>query len=576
MEKYLLAGDSSIIVQFGNEINEQTNHKIMAFNTTIKELRHTAIIETVPSYCSLMIHYNSNILKYNELVEILNDLTKKINFSKKYKKNVIEIPVLYGEDVGVDIENVAKYNNLKVDEVIDIHSSREYLIYMLGFTPGFPYLGGMDKRIATPRLEKPRVKIEAGSIGIAGEQTGIYPISSPGGWQIIGRTPLKLFDINRKEPFLLRPGQYVKFKPISKDEFDKLYYEDLETNKYINKLEDKYKGITIRNGGFLTTVQDLGRYKYQEFGVSVSGAMDLDSLKLANILVGNDINEAVLEMTMIGATLEFECDNTIAITGGNLTPQINGVEISMNTSIVCKKGDILSFGAIKSGSRAYVSFAGGLSVPSVMNSKSTYIKAMLGGINGRKLEKGDKIGFNNPYILNNRYVNITDSCSNEINLRVIMGPQDDCFTDEGIETFLKSTYTVSNEFDRMGCRLDGNKIQHKKDGNIISDGIALGAIQVPSHGTPIIMLADRQTIGGYTKIANVISVDLPKIAQSKPGDKVKFERVSIEEAQALYDEKLKEFEQIKINLNKPVKTKVNYYKIYVNNNVYDVSVEEKI
>ncbi|HBB28942.1 MAG TPA: KipI antagonist [Clostridiales bacterium] len=340
----------------------------------------------------------------------------------------------------------------------------------------------------------------------------------------------------------------------------------------------KNKGIFIRNSGLLTTVQDLGRYKYQAFGVSVSGAMDQRSLKLANLLVGNDVDEAGLEVTMLGPTIEFMEDNIIAITGGDLMPQLNNVGISMNTALVCHKGDILSFKGIKSGSRAYIAFAGGLSVPTVMGSKSTYTKASIGGFKGRKLEKGDEIGFKNPkasiHNLSKRTLNINNQFSNDISLRIIMGPQEDYFTEEGLNTFLNSTYTVSNEFDRMGCRLEGEKIQHKKDGNIISDGIALGAIQVPSHGTPIIMLADRQTVGGYTKIANVISVDLPKLAQAKPGDKISFLNVSIEEAQNLYIKELKDLEKLKEELSIENKSNAAFYKIKLNNKIYDVSVEK--
>jgi len=317
---------------------------------------------------------------------------------------------------------------------------------MLGFTPGFPYLGGLNKRISTPRLETPRVKIEAGSVGIAGEQTGVYTVGSPGGWQIIGQTPLDLYNANREEPILLKAGQYIKFKPITKKEFDKIKSSNINSEPFgfkssnkNNYEEIKNKGIFIRNSGLLTTVQDLGRYKYQAFGVSVSGAMDQRSLKLANLLVGNDADEAGLEVTMLGPTIEFMEDNIIAITGGDLMPQLNNVGISMNTALVCHKGDILSFKGIKSGSRAYIAFAGGLSVPTVMGSKSTYTKASIGGFKGRKLEKGDEIGFENPkasiYNLSKRTLNINNQFSNDINLRVIMGPQEDYFTEEGLNTF---------------------------------------------------------------------------------------------------------------------------------------------
>lgn len=588
IKEILAAGDSSVLIKFGDEISEEINRIVNEFNKLLIAYNHRAIIDTIPSYCALLVIYKPELIGYEELIEILNYLAHNLNSGLVKEREVVEIPVLYGGEKGIDINTVASSNSLSIEDVVLLHSEPEYLIYMLGFTPGFPYLGGMNKKISTPRLEIPRVKIKAGSVGIAAEQTGIYPINSPGGWQIIGQTPIELFNINRKDPVLLKSGQYIKFKPISEKEFieikaknerDKLLYLNEDESGYKNK-----KGFIVRHPGFLTTIQDMGRYGYQAFGVSVSGSMDTYSMSIANILVDNDVNEAVIEATILGPTIEFMEDNIIAITGANLMPQINGKDIGLNTAIICQKGDILSFKGLKSGNRAYIAFAGGLSVPEVMGSKSTYIKANIGGYRGRKLEKNDEVAFENPKVnipnFPHRKVSVKERIRDRLNeefplkLRVIMGPQDNLFTDNGIKIFLNSIYTVSNEFDRMGCRLEGKKIQHIKDGNIISDGIAFGAIQVPSHGTPIIMLADRQTVGGYAKIANVISVDLAKLAQAKPGDKIVFEKISIEEAHNLYLKRLDEFEKLKLSFTNKANSNSKYYHIKVNDRNYDVEVSE--
>lgn len=297
-------------------------------------------------------------------------------------------------------------------------------------------------------------------------------------------------------------------------------------------------GIIIRNKGFLTTIQDLGRIGYQQFGVPASGAMDGRSMKIANLLVDNPEDEAVVEMLLLGAQIEFSAANVIAITGADLSPAINGVPAPIYAAISVKPGDTLSFEGMRSGSHCYVAFAGGLDIPQVMGSKSTYIKAGIGGYQGRKFENNDHIPFAAPKVtlpnMRGRAFIPEDFSQSLCDIRVIMGPQEDCFTPEGIETFLSNPYTITNEFDRMGCRLEGKAITHIGDGNIISDGIAFGAVQVPSHGKPIIMLADRQTVGGYAKIATVISVDLPKLVQKSAGDKIRFRAVSLEEAQALY------------------------------------------
>ncbi len=220
--KFLHAGDSSIVVEFGNEISKDINRDLRSLTDALDNSNYDFIKEIVPTYRSIIIHYDSLKISFEELKEKILEAGNTKNDSGEKDINIVEIPVLYGGEVGPDIEEVAKHNGISVEEVIKIHSSGEYLIYMLGFTPGFPYLGGMDEKIATPRLEKPRLKISAGSVGIAGSQTGIYPMESPGGWQLIGRTPLDLFDPKSENPFLLNAGDYIRFIPITQEEYDSI------------------------------------------------------------------------------------------------------------------------------------------------------------------------------------------------------------------------------------------------------------------------------------------------------------------------------------------------------------------
>lgn len=294
--------------------------------------------------------------------------------------------------------------------------------------------------------------------------------------------------------------------------------------------------ITILNPGLLTTVQDFGRIGYQQFGVPVSGVVDPRAMSIANILVDNPEDEAVLESTMLGPQIRFDAPNAIAITGGDLGPTIDNQPIPNYAAIRVEAGQVLRFAGLRSGCRAYIAFAGGLDIAPVMGSRSTYMKAKIGGVEGRKLQKDDVIKFRKPNPdlrgLNIRHISPEFVPRLEYKIRVVLGPQDDMFTEHGIETFLSESYIVTPEFDRMGCRLDGEIIEHKgESGDIISDGIAFGAIQVPTAGKPIIMLSDRQTTGGYTKIANVISADFRILAQLKAGDRVRFAQVSIAAAQ---------------------------------------------
>lgn len=219
--KYLLAGDKAIVVEFGDIIDEEINRKVINLMKNIEESSLiNSIYEMIPTYRSLMIIYNPLKITFNNLINSVKNIECNLKNLDKSEKNIIKIPVLYGNDCGPDIDTVAKHNGLSVEDVIRLHSEAEYLVYMLGFTPGFTYLGGMNSKLETPRLDNPRVKIPEGSVGIAGKQTGVYPIESPGGWQLIGRTPIKLYNPKRENPILLKAGDYVKFTPITKAEFD--------------------------------------------------------------------------------------------------------------------------------------------------------------------------------------------------------------------------------------------------------------------------------------------------------------------------------------------------------------------
>lgn len=220
--KFLLTGDTALTLEFGNEISPDINKRIRAFNVALEMNKIDGIVETVPTYRSITVHYKPEIIKHNELVEKMQVVLENLDSINLPPSHVLEVPVLYGGEYGPDIHFVAENAGISVEQVIEIHSSREYLIYMLGFTPGFTYLGGLDTKIATPRLQVPRVKIPGGSVGIAGEQTGVYPIESPGGWQLIGQTPVKMYDPKRETPILPVAGDYMKFKPISQQEFDQI------------------------------------------------------------------------------------------------------------------------------------------------------------------------------------------------------------------------------------------------------------------------------------------------------------------------------------------------------------------
>ncbi len=299
--------------------------------------------------------------------------------------------------------------------------------------------------------------------------------------------------------------------------------------------------LEIVSPGLLTTVQDLGRFGFQKYGIPVCGALDSVSLRIANVLVGNRDHLAGLEITAIGPTIRFVADTTISVVGADLEPTLGGIPIPAWESVNAPSGSILSFGAPRDGLRAYLAVAGGIDVPLLMNSRSTDIKGEFGGFEGRALMPGDILSTGDSHHssipLPNRLpteFSRQPTYEQQFTLRVVLGPQNDSFTEVGVSTLLSSEYTVSNDTDRTGCRLEGPTIEHVDGADIVSDGTALGSVQVPGSGTPIVLLADRGTTGGYTKIATVVSADIGLLAQAMPGAKIRFEYVSVEEAHAIY------------------------------------------
>lgn len=218
--RVLPAGDQAVVIEFENQISAETNAKVRAADHHLSVVsRLEGLFEIVPAYRSLLIYYDPEVWTFKQLKNELAKIPGHIQKAEMPTPSTLEVPVVYGGEYGPDLEYVADFNNLTPEQVIEIHYSRTYLIYMLGFVPGFAYLGGMSDKIATPRLKNPRSKIPQGSVGIAGSQTGVYPIESPGGWQLIGRTPLKFYDPEEKDPFLPKPGNYLRFYPITEKDY---------------------------------------------------------------------------------------------------------------------------------------------------------------------------------------------------------------------------------------------------------------------------------------------------------------------------------------------------------------------
>jgi KipI family sensor histidine kinase inhibitor len=525
-----------ILVNFGEKISSEINSRVRSFVQCLESHEIAGVVEWVPAYCSLGVLYDPLQISYPQLLEELHILEAKFSESPTQKVQFIEIPVCYGGESGPDLGFVAEFNHLSPDDVVRLHTLGEYVVYFLGFTPGFPYLGGLPSKINAPRLDKPRPHVPPGSVAIGGQQTGIYPIASPGGWRIIGRTPLGLFKPQVDFPFLLRPGDRVKFRPISELEYAELKPSNEEGSRPTD--ERAFPAFLVKKPGLLSTIQDAGRYYYQCQGVSPCGAMDPVALQIGNILVGNPEDAAGLEITVSGPELQVLQPCQIAITGADLSAQLDGRALNGWMNHLLKAGQILSFGQRSLGARAYLCVEGGFAAEFMLESRSTDLNARFGGFQGRQLKKGD--------ILQAKTVQeagqslprreVSAECLEEYNdpfcLRVIPGPQTDCFDPGEAGKLYSNEFRVNLKSNRMGYLLDGPGIVAKTP-EIISDPVPLGALQVLPDGRLVLLMADHQTVGGYPKMAVVITADIPKAAQLNIGDHIRFKAVNLETAHAL-------------------------------------------
>lgn len=587
--EFQIAGDKALVVRFGTEISEEVNKEVRKLRNFIDKEVISGITEVVPTYCTLYVFYDPLIVDIEDLQKHIRELyerAKNTDISEENSKTV-EVPVKYGGEEGPDLENVAKIHNMTPEEVIAKHTKPSYRVYMLGFTPGFTFLGGLPEELITERHKDPRMKVPAGSVGIARNQTGLYAVPSPGGWQLIGRTYMRFYDPEKTPPTPVQVGDYIKFKSITKKEWEQHKHEIEAVEKPFDDSAWSPQGspsMEVLQPGMLTTVQDLGRYGYQEMGITAAGAMDEISFRLANRLVGNDDNAPGLEITLMGPKLKILSEALIAITGAQFPVKLNGKSAPMYKSFIVEEGDILEFGSTSTNMRAYLSINGGFEVPKVLGSASTGLNAKVGGFKGRQLMKNDVLNFSNTKILES-FVGFSVDPKEFLfgwepnNFRVVLGPDEDHFGEKGIQTFLSSEYELTDKCDRMACRLSGPTVEHNEKGpGIVSDGIAFGTVQIPGEGYPIVMLKDRQAIGGYTKIATLCTVDAFRFSQMRPGDKVTFSAVSLSEAQKLLWRM--EYSLSKVGLNKRYleetgAQKGSVYRVCLGKKFVDVFVEEE-
>lgn len=541
-------GDRAILVTLGDRIAPEVNDLVIALYERLVDIADSRIDFLTPALCSLGIGFNPAIISFDNLSKLVQQQFELIQTTGGREPKVVRIPVCYSVDLGVDLQHVAETTGLTCQQVIELHTSKTYRAYMLGFLPGFAYLGSVDHRLRVDRKPEPRMKVAAGSVGLAGEQTGAYPFEAPGGWQIIGRTPVSLYDQNQdgqsgdwqeaESQLSISPGDDVQFYQIDRAEFDLLFEQSHVAGEPIKNevTEQEANGVSLhfKTAGLRTVLQDLGRSGYQHLGVPSGGAMDRFSAMIANRLVGNASGAVLIEVTLMGPTIEIRGNCQIAITGGDLSPMLDGQPVAMWETISVVGTQRLSFGSRRSGCRCYLAIAGEFQVPSWLGSVSVSPSGAnpataYRSFKGETLEvvAGSQIDNKRIFPAARRPVDLagTEGQTVEVEKTVqfFAGPEWDWFSAEQQEQFLNHRFQVLPSSSSMGLRLSSFFDSPLELPAMISSAVVPGVIQVTPSGQPILLMRDAQTTGGYPRIGVVLFECLNEVAQLCPGDSIRFE-----------------------------------------------------
>jgi KipI family sensor histidine kinase inhibitor len=523
--RVLPVGDAAFTVELGEGTDPAANARVRALDAALSRDPFEGFLEAVPALRSLLVLFDPAAARRTDVARALA-ARASAPAAAPPPGRLHEIPVVYGGEEGPDLAPLAAARSLAEHDVVRLHSGAEYTAFMLGFTPGFAYLGLLPDALECPRLPTPRVRVPAGTVAAAGRLTGVYPAASPGGWRLLGRTSTRLFDPTLDEPALLAPGDRVRFRPVA--ELPPAAPSPAATPPHGTP------GLEVLDPGLLTTVQDAGRTGRRRLGVSPAGAMDTRSLAAANAALGNAADAAALECTVAGPALVFLAATRFAIAGADLGAVLERRDLGpwpvpLGVPVLARAGNVLRFAGRRSGCRACVAIEGGVDVPEVLGSRATDLGSGFGGLGGRALRAGDRLAAGTTRGRGGHEVPLTPAAASAT-ARVVLGPQSDHFDPREIERFLAGPWRVGATTDRVGCRLEGEPLRHRGPSEIPSDGMVPGSIQVPPDGRPIVMAADGPTTGGYPKIATVLTADLPLLAQLVPGEgEVRFEAVRVED-----------------------------------------------
>ena len=529
--------ETTMTIEWGYRIDPGLHQQVLSLNHALLQAPFPGFLETVPTYSALTVYYAPERIarEHPEPGQFVkNLLEERIHQSSglwSRPGNLVHIPVCYDDDFGLDLEELALVHGISKEILIQLHQETEYRVYMMGFLPGFAYLGTLKDAIATPRKPSPRPRVEAGSVGIAGNQTGIYPVASPGGWQIIGRTPYRLFDPGKTNPFLLQTGDTVRFQAISREKFEQIKAQQPSVSRQTPAQETA--DVRVLHPGVYSSLQCLGSPGFQAFGVPLGGSMDPISHQIANALVGNPPEATTLEATLGGLKLEFAQNTVIALTGGGAA-FLNGEKISFYQARTVAKKDVLSIRYTPTGIRTYLAVQGGFAAEHWMDRKS--VPPVMGL--GTALKKDDCLQIHqrpsrNPGTLPGIELKFPPPIHPD-RIRVFAGPEHDWMNDLSRQQLFTQKFSLSHRCDRMGFHFQAAPLVLSSPRELLSAAVTKGVLQLTPGGQLIALMNDCQTTGGYPRVGQIAAVDLPRLAQMTPGATITFQQITFAEAEALY------------------------------------------
>lgn len=483
------------------------------------------IEEIIPAARTLLIRFDESALSRDALIA---GVRSRLGQSKEITSSqTVEIPVYYdGEDLG----DVAELLGMSQAEVIERHTGQDYIVAFTGFAPGFAYLAEGDPALHVPRRKSPRTVVPVGSVALAGEFSGVYPKNSPGGWQLIGRTPIAMFDLNRQPAALLQPGFRVRFRDIAKGAIVSVPAAITLSEKAENRDNAAFEVISA---GLPVLYQDLGRIGQSGLGVSEAGAVDAGSFKLANRLVGNRVNAPALEISPAIFSFKVKQPAVIALTGAPAPIEIRSASGAKsrpfhNNPIALDAGDVVTIKPASEGTRSYLSVRGGFDVAPVLESVSRDTLAQIGP---DPIKAGDQLSISGKFISGAVEPRAETQGSlpksgETVVIDVVLGPRTDWFTQQAIENLAAQEWLVTPQSSRVGIRLEGEALTREVTSELPSEATLHGAIQVPASGQPVLFLNDHPLTGGYPVIGNVAKYHLDLAGQVPSGARIRFNPIS--------------------------------------------------